>query len=135
MDTLTSPPQQHLTIQQMAERSGLTAHTLRYYERVGLLQPIARTESGHRRYRADDAGWIGLITCLRETGMPIRDALAFAEIVNRGDETIPERIAFLRAHEQGVRAEIAAMEERLRVVTDKIDYYVGTVQAAAEKED
>ena len=135
MDTLTSPPQQHLTIQQMAERSGLTAHTLRYYERVGLLRPIARTESGHRRYRADDAGWIGLITCLRETGMPIRDALAFAEIVNRGDETIPERIAFLRAHEQGVRAEIAAMEERLRVVTDKIDYYVGTVQAAAEKED
>ena len=126
-------PQQHLTIQQMAEHSGLTAHTLRYYERVGLLQPIARTESGHRRYRADDAGWIGLITCLRETGMPIRDALAFAEIVNRGEETIPERIAFLRAHEQGVRDQIAAMEERLRVISDKIDYYVGAIENADQE--
>lgn len=132
MDTMTSPTQ-HLTIQQMAERSGLTTHTLRYYERVGLLRSVERTESGHRRYRADDAGWIGLITCLRETGMPIRDALAFAEIVNRGEETIPERIAFLRAHEQSVRAEIAAMEQRLRVISDKIDYYVGTVEAAPEE--
>ena len=131
MDTII--PTHHLTIQQMAEHSGLSAHTLRYYERVGLLHPIERTESGHRRYRADDAGWIGLITCLRETGMPIRDAIAFAEIVNRGEETIPERIAFLRAHEQSVRAQIAAMEERLRVISDKIDYYVSTVEAAHEE--
>lgn len=132
MDT-TTPTTQHLTIRQMAERSGLTAHTLRYYERVGLLRPVERTESGHRRYRADDAGWVGLVTCLRETGMPIRDALAFAEIVNRGEGTIPERIAFLRAHERAVRAEITAMEERLRVVTDKIAYYVSTVEAAPEE--
>jgi len=131
MDT---QPLVNLSIQQMAERSGLTAHTLRYYERVGLLRPVERTESGHRRYRADDAGWIRLITCLRETGMPIRDALAFCEIVDQGEGTIPRRVAFLRAHERKVRAEIVAMEERLRVISDKINGYVSTLDTIAEEE-
>jgi DNA-binding transcriptional MerR regulator len=72
-----------LTIAEAAERTGLTRHTLRYYERDGLMLGVGRAGSGHRRYSERDLGWIELITKLRATGMPIREVRRYAELVRR----------------------------------------------------
>lgn len=73
-----------LTIHDMAERTGVSAHTLRYYERVGLLDSVARTVSGRRRYSAADVEWVRLLICLRQTGMDIRAMLRFVAAVGSG---------------------------------------------------
>ena len=74
-----------LTIAEVAERTGLTRHTLRYYERDGLMLGVDRAGSGHRRYSERDLGWIELITKLRATGMPIREVRRYAELVRDGE--------------------------------------------------
>jgi DNA-binding transcriptional MerR regulator len=70
-----------LTISEVAGRTGLTRHTLRYYERDGLMLGVGRAGSGHRRYSERDLGWIELITKLRATGMPIGEVRRYAELV------------------------------------------------------
>ncbi len=80
-----------LTIAEVAERTGLTRHTLRYYERDGLMLGVGRVGSGHRRYSERDLGWIELITKLRATGMPIREVRRYAELVRAGDGNEDER--------------------------------------------
>ena len=87
------------TIQRAAEETGLTADTLRYYERIGILPGIGRSQSGHRRFTDDDMGWIKLVQCLRATGMPLEDLHRYAELVQRPASTPPsERLALLEAH-------------------------------------
>src|SRR5690606_38983841 len=81
-----------LTIQQVAEATQLSEHTLRYYERIGLIHPISRADNGHRRYSPDDIGWIDFLTKLRAAGMTIQQMQAYAELQRRGDETLPERV-------------------------------------------
>ena len=93
-----------LTIAEAAEQTGLTAHTLRYYERDGLmLASPERSASGHRRYSEQDLSWIQLITRLRSTGMPIRDVRRYAALVRAGDGNEAERLALLKAHRERVR--------------------------------
>ena len=90
-----------LTIQQVAERTGLSAHTLRYYERAGLLDPVGRAESGRRRYAAANLAWLDFLTRLRATGMPIRQMQEFAALRRRGTETVREGLRSLRAYLTG----------------------------------
>lgn len=110
-----------ITIQQVTERTGLSAHTLRYYERAGLLDPVGRAESGHRRYMAADLAWLDLLTRLRATGMSIRQMREFAVLRRRGPETIRERRLLLEAHGRAVRDRIRALEQNLARIDDKID--------------
>ena len=113
-----------------ADLVGLTTHTLRYYERVGLmLAPVDRASSGHRRYSDDDLAWITLITRLRATGMPIRDVRKYAELVRAGDGNEQERLALLRAHRQVVLARLCEVNEHLEAIDTKIGIYVGAVEA------
>ena len=112
-----------ITIEQVAQRSGLSAHTLRYYERIGLLDPVGRATSGHRRYVAKDLAWLEFLTRLRATGMPIRRMLEYAELRRRGDTTIAERRALLEAHQQLIQARIAELERNLAAITAKIQEY------------
>jgi DNA-binding transcriptional MerR regulator len=93
-----------LTIQEVAHATGLSAHTLRYYERVGLIHPIGREENTHRRYTPDDVGWIDFLTKLRATGMSIKDMQKYAELQRRGDETLPERVEMLKSLRDRVEA-------------------------------
>jgi DNA-binding transcriptional MerR regulator len=109
-----------LSIQQAAAVTGLSAHTLRYYERVGLLDGVGRAESGHRRYTATDLAWLDLLMRLRATGMPIRQMQEFAALRRRGPETARERRRLLVAHRQAVRAHIQALEENLTRLDEKI---------------
>jgi DNA-binding transcriptional MerR regulator len=112
-----------LTIQEVAQATGLSAHTLRYYERVGLIHPIGREENTHRRYTADDVGWIDFLTKLRATGMSIKDMQKYAELQRRGDESLPERIEMLKSLRDKVEAHMEELNEHLKLVYYKIEFY------------
>lgn len=115
-----------LTIAEAAAATGLTPHTLRYYERDGLLlDAVERASSGHRRYTERDLGWIHLLTRLRATGMPIREIREYADLVRQGEGTEPERMALLQAHRDAVRAQLAEVTEHLAAIEMKIDVYAG----------
>ena len=116
---------QTLTIQQVAQQTGLTVHTLRYYERNGLLEPIDRASSGHRRYSAEDIARIEFLTRLRATGMPIRQIQEFVQLFRERPEAITDRRNLLEAHEQQVQAHIQELQRNLEVIQWKIRYYKG----------
>jgi len=117
--------EQALTIQQMAQATGLSAHTLRYYERAGLmLQPVKRKEaSGYRSYRLQDVAWIELLKHLRATGMPIRTLQRYAQLLRQGEQTIPERLQLLNQHQNRVEAQLQEVQHHLEVITRKIASY------------
>ena len=117
------------TIDEAAERTGLTKHTLRYYEREGLLPPIAKASSGHRRYTDDDIGWVKFLQLLRATGMPIREAKEFVTLTWAGDHTIPDRVAVLTGYRAALVERMAQDVEHLEALNRKIDYYDGVLQA------
>jgi DNA-binding transcriptional MerR regulator len=112
-----------LTISDAARATGVSAHTLRYYERAGLLDPVDRAGSGHRRYAEEDLVRIQFLTKLRSTGMPIRRIRDYAELMRGGDETHEARLALLEAHREAVRAHLAQTARNLELIDYKIDYY------------
>jgi DNA-binding transcriptional MerR regulator len=112
-----------LTITDAARASGVSAHTLRYYERARLLDPIDRNGSGHRRYRDADLERIRFLTKLRSTGMPIREVRRYAELMKRGEDTNGERMALLEAHRESVLARLAETKQNLELIEWKINYY------------
>ncbi|MBD1909245.1 MULTISPECIES: MerR family transcriptional regulator [unclassified Leptolyngbya] len=116
---------QTLTIQQVAQQTGLSVHTLRYYERNGLLEPVNRASSGHRRYSAEDISRIEFLTRLRTTGMSIRQMQEFTQLFRERPEAIAERRAILETHEQQVQAHIQELERNLEAIRWKIQYYKG----------
>lgn len=124
-----------LTVQEMAEQSGVSAHTLRYYERIGLLGPVARTASGHRRYDPADLGWVRLLVCLRETGMGIRDMLRFVAADGSELSIAERRLALLEAHRDAVRARQREVEAYLSVIDGKLAHYRSTLTAPASIEE
>jgi DNA-binding transcriptional MerR regulator len=122
-----------LTIAEAAEQTGLTADTLRYYERDGLmLRSVPRATSGHRQYAEDDIDWIRLITKLRSTGMPIRDVRRYTDLVRAGEGNERERLDLLRAHRQVVLARLAEVQEHLGAIDFKIDLYQARLSAVQE---
>jgi DNA-binding transcriptional MerR regulator len=122
---------QGLTIAEAAEQTGLTADTLRYYERDGLmLRTVPRATSGHRQYAQADLDWIRLITKLRSTGMPIRDVRRYTELVRAGDGNEQERLDLLRAHRQVVLARLAEVQDHLGAIDFKIGLYESRLTAA-----
>lgn len=111
------------TIQEVTRATGLSAHTLRYYERIGLIHPIEREENTRRLYTADDVGWIDFLLKLRATGMSIKDMQKYAELQRQGDETLPERVEMLKVLRANVEARMSELTEHLQLVCYKIDIY------------
>ncbi len=121
-----------LTIAQAAEQTGLTTHTLRYYERDGLmLASVDRSSSGHRRYSSRDLTWIEMISRLRSTGMPMRDVRRYAALVRDGEGNEAERLELLKAHRARVEAQLAEVTGHLRAIDHKIGIYEGKVDQAS----
>jgi DNA-binding transcriptional MerR regulator len=119
-----------LSIAEAARRSGVSAHTLRYYERVGLaVTPVDRTPGGRRRYQRLDLEWITICTRLRATGMPIKSIRRYAQLIAAGRGNEPERLALLESHRADVIAKLADIEDNLRVIDHKIDVYRGRLEA------
>jgi DNA-binding transcriptional MerR regulator len=112
-----------LTPAQMAERTGVTLDTLRYYEREGLLDDVARADNGHRRYSEDDALWIEVLRCLRATGMTIEQLRHYCELGAQGDTTKPERRQILLDHRAVIERQIEERREALRLVDHKLEHY------------
>lgn len=113
-----------LTIAEVSERTGLTPHTLRYYERDGLmLHDVDRTPSGRREYTDQDVNGILMVARLRATGMPVREVRRYAELVRNGQGNEEERLKILEAHRERVLAQLAEVTENLRAVESKIELY------------
>ena len=124
---ITQPAVTSLSIAEAADATGLTTHTLRYYERDGLLlDAVDRAPSGHRRYSEDDVGWIRMITRLRSTGMPIREVRQYADLVRAGDGNEAERLQLLVAHRDRVRQQLAEVATHLEAIELKIGLYERT---------
>ena len=113
-----------MSISEAAEATGLTAHTLRYYERAGLmLDAVSRASSSHRRYGDGEIRWVVMLTKLRATGMPIRRMREYVELVREGDGNELERVELLEAHRRDVLAQLERMHADLDAIDRKIAAY------------
>ncbi|WP_420642008.1 MerR family transcriptional regulator [Candidatus Leptofilum sp.] len=117
--------EQQFTIRQAAEKMGVTAYTLRYYEEIGILPGIQRNGSGHRFYDEQDLGWIGWIKLLRSSGMPIETIREFVQLTQSGNDSIPARCEILDAHRQKIRSRIDELQGFLVKLDDKLQFYQG----------
>jgi DNA-binding transcriptional MerR regulator len=117
--------EQTFTIAEVADKTGVSAHTLRYYERIGLLD-VGRQASGHRRFTEQDVGRVVFIGRLRATAMPIREIQRYFVLVARGPATEDERLALLQTHRTTVRARLRELEAALDAIEHKIAYYGGS---------
>ncbi|HSS91326.1 MAG TPA: MerR family transcriptional regulator, partial [Streptosporangiaceae bacterium] len=108
----------------------VSVHTLRYYERAGLVvTAVDRTAGGRRRYHQLDLDWIVICTRLRATGLPIRTIRHYAELVSAGPGNEQERLTLLEAHRAEVTAKLARTRENLKLIDHKIDVYRGRLAA------
>lgn len=112
-----------LTIAQMSTATGVSAHTLRYYERAGLIHAVARTAGNRRRYSDADIEWVRFLLRLRETGMPIAQMREYAELRGRGPASIEQRLDLLEEHRKSLREQIARLREHDRALARKIATY------------
>ena len=119
------------TIKQAAEATGISVHTLRYYEQLGLIHPIDRADNTHRRYTRDDIGWIQFLLKLRATGMSLQDMQTYAQLQREGDVTLPQRVEMLRTLRAEVEQHIAELNEHLGLINYKIEYYGAMIAVPA----
>ena len=123
------------SIQEVSRKTGLSAHTLRYYEKEGLLGVVERSQSGFRQYTDADLEVLGGICCLKNTGMSLQEIARFLALSREGDRTLRQRVELLQAHRNEVLARMAEMQTYLDQVSRKLDYYSGRLLAyeAGEK--
>ncbi|MFC4810149.1 MerR family transcriptional regulator [Paenibacillus sp. GCM10023250] len=103
--------------------TGLSAHTLRYYEKMGLLGGVGRNHQGYRQYDDADLAWIEFLLRLRATGMPIRDMRRFSELRSRGESTLGERREILETHQRKIKTQIQELERHLAKIQEKVALY------------
>ncbi len=115
-----------MKIGDLARRAGLSVHTIRYYERIGLLPYADRNSARHRDYDAAILTWIDFLGRLKATGMPIREMLRYAALREQGAGTEAERRALLEAHRARVRDRVAELQACLLVLDTKIAGYAGS---------
>lgn len=111
------------SIQQAAELSGIPAHTLRYYDRQGLLPQLGRNSSGFRSFSEEDLRWLELVSCLKETGMSIENIRRYAELCQQGDSTLSERLALFERQREIILTQMEDLKRHLETVERKIKIY------------
>lgn len=111
------------TIQEMSQETGLSAHTLRYYEKIGLIDSVVRNESGYRLYSKTDIQWVEFLNCLRSIGMPIQQMQQYAELRRQGDKTISQRRKMLEDYQNHVQQQLLIIEKNLVAIQRKINKY------------
>ncbi|EST23985.1 MerR family transcriptional regulator [Streptomyces roseochromogenus] len=130
-DICSAPPRRHprpdgqdrYTISEVVVFTGLTAHTLRWYERIGLMPHVDRSHTGQRRYSNQDLDWLDFVTKLRLTGMPVADMVRYAELVREGESTYGERRELLESTRRDVLNRITELRDTLAVLDRKISFY------------
>ncbi len=117
------------SIQDVSGKTGLSTHTLRYYEKEGLLSPVSRTLGGFRQYTDEDLEALGLICCLKNTGMSLQEITRFVRLTRQGDETLRERVELLREHRESVIQRMNEMQKYLDKVTWKLNFFSEKLRA------
>jgi DNA-binding transcriptional MerR regulator len=116
-----------MRISEVVKRTDLTADTLRYYERIGLLPPISRTDSGIRDYQDIDIRRIEFVKCMRRAGLPVEVLIEYYKLVRQGDETIPERKRILVEQRDVLKDQLKDLQETLNLLEYKINVYENIV--------
>ena len=109
------------TIQEVSKKTNLPSHTLRFYEKEGLLPTVKRSDSGRRRFSDVDVEILDMICCLKSTGMSIRQIKTFIDLKTGGNQTLEKRLEILQAQKQHVETQILELEQHLKKVVFKID--------------
>ena len=117
------------SLQEVSRLTGLSVHTLRYYEKAGLLTGVGRSQGGFRQYTDDDLEKLGLICCLKNTGMSIQEIARFVQLTHEGDHTLKERVELLREHRERVLERMEEMQKHLDKVTWKLNFFSEKLQA------
>ena len=112
-----------LKIGDVSELTGLSRHTLRYYEKIGLIDPVKREGDGHRYYSENDMAWIEFLNRLRVTGMPIRQMKLFADLRRKGDSTAGERREMLENFKDDLHERLTDLNKHLKAIEKKINHY------------
>ncbi|QWU13778.1 MerR family transcriptional regulator [Paenibacillus sophorae] len=108
---------------QVAEETGLSVHTLRYYEQIGLIDGIERDENGYRQYSESDIVWFQALRYFRAMGMPIREIQQFIAMQNREDSTITARRQFVESYRRKVIDQLKELEKTLEKIDHKINFF------------
>jgi len=132
--SLSVTPSSGFTVQQAAARTGLSEHTLRYYERAGLLEPVGRQQSSrHRRYSDADISRLSTLACLRATGMPLDAMRRYFVLAARGRSAAPELEQLLQQQEEILKQRLDEMQHHLGYVRKKISYWTALKQGDTER--
>ena len=123
------------SIQDVSNKTGLSTHTLRYYEKEGLISGVERSQGGFRQYSEEDLERLGLIRCLKNTGMSIQEIARFVKLTHEGDHTLEERVELLREHRERVLERMAEMQEHLDKVTWKLNFFTEKLRAYEEQKN
>ncbi|MDX1304510.1 MerR family transcriptional regulator [Photobacterium sp.] len=108
---------------------GVSAHTLRYYEKIGLLKEVCRNSSGHRFYTSKDLEWVKFIVRLKDTGMPLEKITGYADLREMGDITLQQRQKLLEEHRIRLNSVIESQLNHLKALDQKITYYKGKISS------
>jgi DNA-binding transcriptional MerR regulator len=111
------------TVGEMAKKLNVTASTLRYYDKEGLLPFVERSSGGMRMFKENDLSWLQIIECLKKTGMPIKDIKHFMDCCKEGDPTIEDRLSIIKSQRDAVIMQIKEMQEMLDMLNYKCWYY------------
>ena len=120
------------SISEVAKRTGLSIFTLRYYDKVGLLPFVDRTPRGVRDFKESDFDWLAVITCLKETGMPVKEIKQFIDWCLEGDSTLKDRLEVFIEHKKKVAEQIKLLEKHMKKIDHKIWYYETSLTAGTE---
>jgi DNA-binding transcriptional MerR regulator len=112
-----------MSIGELSVASGLSTHTLRYYEKFGILKPADRAVSGHRQYRADAVAWLAFVLRLKVTGMPLAEIREYAQLRNSGDATLQPRLTMLTVHRKRLMNNISELAKNLAALDSKMKTY------------
>jgi len=128
-----------MKIAEVSERFGISSDTLRYYERIGLIRPVHRNESGMRDYNELDLRQVDFIKCMRSAGLPIEVLIEYVGLVQQGDRTIETRKEILKEQRELLAARMQEMQKTLDILDHKIDVYENAVlkkeKAIVQSED
>jgi DNA-binding transcriptional MerR regulator len=127
---MTTAGETSLSIGEVSALTGLTAHTLRFYEQEGLfVAPVRRNAAGRRVFTGEEVGWLKVCTKLRSSGMPLPEIRRYAQLAREGAGNEAERFEILRRHEARVQQQVADLQEALGIIHAKVERYAQRLAA------
>jgi DNA-binding transcriptional MerR regulator len=112
-----------MNIRDFSELTGMSPHTIRYYEKIGIFRKINRNNGGHRFFTSNDVAWAGFIKRLKDTGMSLKRILEYANLREEGEHTAGDRMEILEKHADVLEKKISVYKQNLKKLREKIIYY------------